>query len=144
MRLSDSKRERAAWALAQGDPQAEVAREISVNRATITKWLRDPAFCARIDELKLTRDQVAVAGTDLEQYDEDAELAERVAVAWKVVDAAMLGTPGPNGSVPTTAQHSNALKTLELAHKLKPKSTERSDAPPLADLIAQADASRER
>lgn len=142
MRLTDPKRESAAWSLAQGETQAEAARAAGVDRATCGRWLKDPAFSARVDELRIGMSFQRAAETDEELAEalEGDRFEELVKVAWEVIEAALKGEAGPGGRVPTTAQHTNALKTIELARKIAPK--ESSDGPSLADLIAQADADR--
>lgn len=142
MRLADVKRETAAWALARGASNSAAAREVEKDRATIGRWLKDATFAARIEEI---RDQLLDGGSESDDPAGEAELglARLVPIAIQVVEAAMTGDVGPGGRVPTTAQHSNALKTIELARKLEPKATgESSDVPPLKDLIAQAESVR--
>lgn len=140
MKLNNPKHEAAAWSLAQGETQAEAARAAGVDRATCGRWLKIPAFSARVDELRIAREQQADSLEDAPADPSDDKFEELVELAWEVVRAAIAGEPGPGGRIPTTAQHTNALKTIELARKLAPK--ESSSGPSLADLIAQADADR--
>lgn len=142
MRINDPAKESAAWSLARGETNAAAARAAGVHRATVGDWLKDPTFSARIDEVRAQMLDRA-SPDDEEPGGFSAEkLARLVETAWQVAEAAMLGVPGPTGEIPTATQHSNALKTIELARKLEPKADPKRDAPPLADLIEQANAAR--
>lgn len=137
MRLTDPKRETAAWSLARTGIASEAARNAGVNRATVGRWMKEAEFSARVDELR-----VQMLDADPDDVAEGAErgLARLVPIAEAVIEAALRGEEY-NGKVPTSQQHANALKTIELARKLEPKSTGAdSEAPSLASLIAQADA----
>jgi transposase-like protein len=136
VRLSDPKREIAAQALQRTDNASEAARKAGVNRATIGRWLKEADFSNRVTELR-----IQLLDVDPDDVSEEAErgLARLVPIAEAVIEAALRGEPY-NDKVPTAQQHSNALKTIELARKLEPKATAGMDTPTLADLIAQADA----
>jgi hypothetical protein len=143
VRLADPVRERAAVSLARGESNAAAARAAGVHRATVGDWLKDATFSARVDELVMFGQLApAIEGEDAPDETSAEKLARLVETAWQVAEAAMLGKEGPNGTIPTATQHSNALKTIELARKLEPKVTDRSDVPPLRDLIEQANARR--
>lgn len=133
-RLADPKREIAAQALQRSDNASEAARQAGVNRATVTRWLQDAEFSARVAELR-----VEALDADPDDVSEEAErgLARLVPIAEAVIEAALQGEKY-NGKVPTAQQHANALKTIELARKLEPK-TSVAGVPTLAELIAQAD-----
>lgn len=146
MRLADPRREEAAWALAHGQTKAEASRVAAVNRSTLGRWAEEPSFSKRVEELRLESLSGPALSTDVdsENVSEEAErgLAELVPLAIEIVRAAMTGEVGPGGKIPTTAQHSNALKTIELARKLEPKTSVGTGIPSLGELIREADATR--
>lgn len=141
MRLGDRRRELAAWALAQGANQAGAARAAGVDRSSVTRWLDDPGFSGRVDELRLLVlqeqpiDEVGLA------EEAEAGLARLIPIAEAVVEAALRGEPYAGKPV-TAAQHRNALETIKLARTLEPKQTRAGapDTPSLAELIKAADA----
>lgn len=45
------KKAQAAMLLAQGETQADVAKEVGVSPRTITRWLTNPLFVAEVDRL---------------------------------------------------------------------------------------------
>lgn len=143
MRLDDPRRESVAWALAAGENQAYAARAANVDRGTVTRWLKDEPMLRRIDEIKV---MMADKGTEESDGSEEARrgLARLVPIAEQVIEAALKGEPY-NGKPVTAQQHQNALRTIDLAHKLHPRETTgATGAPALGDLIAAADARRAR
>ncbi len=139
MRLEDPRREQAAWCLAQGNNQSETSRITRVNRATINRWVKDPAIKARIAEIsRLETEDIGDVAAEAERG-----LARLVPIAEAVVEAALKGEGfGAESKVPTSQQHANALKTIELARKLEPKATGITGAPSLVDMISAADEAR--
>jgi hypothetical protein len=139
MRLADAKQETAAWALAQSTNQSAAARAAGVNRATITRWLRDPGFTGRVDELIVT---IAKGESDDPSGEAERGLARLIPIAEAVVEAALKGEPF-NGKAVTPQQHRNALDTIKLARSLEPKaSAHEAGTMSLTELIAEADAQR--
>ncbi len=138
MRLDDPRRETAAWSFARSGSQAEAARTANVARSTTKRWVKDPAFLARVDEIK-----ALLEGDDGDDLSAEATkgLARLIPIAEAVVEAALKGEPY-NGRPVSPQQHSNALKTIELARKLEPRASTDDKAPTLGDLIAAADATR--
>lgn len=152
MRLEDTKRETIAWALARGKTSAQAARDAGVDRATVTRWLRDdPSIRRRVSEVQLEIESTmssAIGGVGESEGDAAAEarrgLARLIPIAEEVVEAALKGEDY-NGKPVTAQQHQNALRTIDLAHKLQPRETTGSaSAPALGELIREADARRAR
>jgi hypothetical protein len=138
MRLSDPRQETAAWALAQGETNIASARAAHVDRATVTKWRKQEPFSQRVDELRIT----LLKTDDGDPADAaDQGLARLIPIAEAVIEAALKGEPY-GAKVPSTQQHANALKTIELARKLEPKATGVTGAPSLGAMIEAADSSR--
>jgi hypothetical protein len=107
-----------------------------------------PDILARIDELKWE----LLAELNEEDEPEEADPAEEarrglarlIPIAEAVVEAA-LKAQDYNGKPVTAQQHQNALRTIDLAHKLQPRETAGSaSAPALQELIREADARRTR
>jgi transposase-like protein len=136
MRLPDPRREAAAWALARSTNQSAAAREAGVDRSTLGRWIKEPSFSSRVDELRIQRE----TPSDDDDLAAEAEqgLARLIPIAIEVVEASLKGEPY-NGKPVTAQQHANALKTIDLARKLEPKAASSSGAPSLGDLIAQAE-----
>jgi len=147
-RLEDSRREAVAWALARNRSRADAARDAHIDRGTVTRWMVQPDILARIDELKWE----LLAELNEEDEPEEADPAEEarrglarlIPIAEAVVEAA-LKAENYNGKPVTAQQHQNALRTIDLAHKLQPRETGGStSAPALQELIREADARRAR
>lgn len=59
---SDRKKE-TAIALAEGiETQTEIAKRLSLQQSTISRWKKDPVFIEKIDELTLTLERHTLAG----------------------------------------------------------------------------------
>ena len=119
----------------------EAARDAYVDRGTVTRWIKQPDMVARVEEVKRE------ISAELEPEADAAEEARRglarlIPIAEEVVEAALKGEDY-NGRPVTAQQHQNALRTIDLAHKLQPRETGgATGAPSLAELIARADESR--
>lgn len=140
MRLEDPRRETVAWGLARGKTQAEAGRDAGVDRSSVKRWIKEEPLLRRVDELKILMQNEAM---DEGQEEAKRGLARLVPMAEAVVEASLKGEPY-NGKAITAQQHQNALRTIELAHKLEPRATGGSSAPSIGDLIREADARRAR
>ena len=138
MQLTDAKRERAARALSRSDNRSAAAREAGVDRSTVHGWLKDPTFAARVDELRILREQAVPEEPGDVAEEAEQGLARLVPIAIEVVEAGLTGAEYRGNKV-TSQQHANALKTIELARKLEPAATGPSGST-LGDLIAAAEA----
>jgi hypothetical protein len=136
VRLDDPRRESIAWAIAAGENQAYAARAANVDRGTVTRWMKEEPLLRRIDELKIMMAETPEDGGA------ERGLARLVPIAEQVIEAALKGEPY-NGKPVTAQQHQNALRTIDLAHKLHPRETTgATGAPALQELIRAADAHR--
>ena len=54
-RMLSGKQIQAAEAIADGASQRQVARTLGINRKTIAAWMANPAFLARVEELRTER-----------------------------------------------------------------------------------------
>jgi len=149
MRLDDPRREAVAWALARNRSRAEAARDAYVDRGTVTRWADQPDIQARVRELHVELERELGEGAETATEADAAEEARRglarlIPIAEQVVEAALKGEDY-NGKPVTAQQHQNALRTIDLAHKLQPRETGGvAGAPSLGSLIEQADARRAR
>jgi len=141
VRLEDPRRETVAQGLARGKTQAAAGRDATIDRSTVKRWVKEPALLARVDEIK--RELMSEVEPDPAE-EARRGLARLVPLAEEVVEAALKGWE--YGGKPVTAQqHQNALRTIDLAHKLQPRETGGStSAPALQELIREADARRAR
>ncbi len=80
--MTDVKRQKAAELLRQGVSQAEVSRQVGVDKSTIGRWLKDPSFVALVQ----TPDYQAEAATGL---------ADLVPQALKLLEDALAGANVP-------------------------------------------------
>lgn len=127
--VDDVARLRAARSLANGTTQAEAARQAGVDRATITRWKREPAFQDLI--LKASEPE-----PEPDTPDEAAKkgLTARVEQALRVIDDALAG----KDVSPQMARV--ALDVIKAAKTFEPQSSGAEEGPStLTTLIASLD-----
>src|SRR5215217_371309 len=101
---------RAARALANGSTQAAAAREAGVDRASIGRWVKEPAFHDMILKAKEPEPDAASPAEAV-----DRGLTARVEKALSVIDDALAG-----GNV-SSSMARVALDVIKAAKTLEPK-----------------------
>lgn len=125
---NDLARLRAARALANGSTKAAAAREAGVDRATLTRWAKEPSF----------QDMVLKAQSGDASPEEKASkgLADLVPMAMKVLEDALTGAHQI-----TPAQARVALDVVKAAKTFEPAASAEDTGPStLTALIQELDA----
>lgn len=124
---NDVARLRAARALAEGASQASAARSAQVNRATIGRWLKEPAFQDLVMQAKTPDDG------DTPQQQAAKGLQDLVPIAMRVLEDAL------NGADISPQQQTVALNVIKAAKQFEPVGGEDEGPSTLTALIAELD-----
>lgn len=125
---SDVARLRAARALASGTTKAQAARDAGVDRATITRWAKEPAFQDLILQAQTPKDG------DTPQQQATKGLHDLVPIAMRVLEDAL------NGADISPQQQTVALNVIKAAKQLEPIADADAGPSTLTTLIEELDA----